>query len=311
MKISVIVPTYCRPHDLSRCLESLSKQTRLPDETIVVVRTTDHSTQRFLTNYDNIKLPVKIVAADKPGQIYALNLGKMNASGDIISITDDDGAPRPEWLELIEKYFNSDAAVGGVGGRDWIHVDDLIFNESQKVVGIVKWHGKCIGGHHAGVGLPREVEILKGANMSFRSAAIKLIHFDERLLGKGAQVHNDLGISLQVKKAGWKLIYDPEVAIDHFIAPRESHEDRVVFNQEAHFNAVHNETLILLEYLPTHRRFVFLIWTILVGSKVYPGFLHYILGVFRRDSIAWNRYKTTLSGRSHGIAVYRIKRLPK
>ncbi len=305
MKISVIIPSYCRPDDLNRCLESLCNQIRLPDETIVVIRANDLLTSEYLASGDLIKLPLKIVRADKPGQIHALNLGKSNATGDIIAITDDDGAPRPDWLQRIEKHFSDDERVGGVGGRDWVHSENKILDESQQIVGIVTWFGKRIGGHHWGVGLPREVEILKGANMSYRSSAVQSIHFDERLLGKGAQVHNDLAFSLRAKKAGWKLIYDPVVAIDHYIAPRESHEDRVVFNHEAHFNAVYNETLVILEYLLMPRRLVFCAWSIVVGTRVCPGLFQFMMSAIKRDDTALRRFKSTLSGRYRGFAAYR------
>jgi hypothetical protein len=44
-----------------------------------------------------------------------------------------------------------------------------------------------IGNHHLGVGEPREVDVLKGVNMSYRRTAIADIHFDERMRGTGAQ----------------------------------------------------------------------------------------------------------------------------
>ncbi len=310
MKISVVVPSYCRPDDLKRCLESLNNQSRLPDEVVVVIRSTDKETGDYLADYKNPRLPIKVVSAEKPGQIYALNSGKSAASGDIICITDDDGAPFPDWIQRIEQYFISDESIGGVGGRDWVNTEGRVLNDSQEVVGIVKWFGKCIGGHHYGVGKTRDVEILKGANMSYRSVAVKSIQFDDRLLGKGAQVHNDLAFSLKVKKAGWRLIYDPEVAINHFIAPRESHEDRVIFNREAHFNAAYNETLILLEYLPGIRKTVFLLWCVLVGTSVNPGFLQLIIKLLKRDDRALERFKSTLNARYCGMAAYhKYKRL--
>lgn len=178
MKVSVLVPTYCRPQDLARCLEALKQQTRPPDEILVIVRDSDAQTQEFLAAYkatDSSKINRVMVA--EPGQVAALNAGLEAATGDILAITDDDTAPRPDWLARIEAHFASDARIGGVGGRDWVHHttpngDCWIEDDSQETVGKLVWWGRLIGGHHLGVGPARDVEFLKGANMSYRRAAL-------------------------------------------------------------------------------------------------------------------------------------------
>ena len=56
--------------------------------------------------------------------------------------------------------------------------------------------------------------------MSFRRGAVEGIRFDERLRGTRAQQRADCAFCLVVKRAGWRLIYDPAVAVDHYPAPR-------------------------------------------------------------------------------------------
>src|SRR5690606_14115209 len=155
---------------------------------------------------------LRIVEVKQSGQVHALNTGIEQSTGDILAITDDDTVPCREWLLLIEKIFSADSKVGGVGGRDWVHHDGKVVDGVKQVVGKVSWYGRVKGNHHLGAGQAREVDVLKGANMSYRRTALKSIRFDERLRGVGAQVHNDLDFSLSVKRAGWKLIYSPDVA---------------------------------------------------------------------------------------------------
>ena len=250
MKITVVVPTYRRPKDLKRCLEALKKQIRPADEVLVVVRDIDAETWSFFQSFDYGSLPLRTIKVFVPGQVAALNTGLEEATGEIISITDDDGVPRPEWLFRIHKYFLSDGNIGGVGGKDWMYVGNELIDGKQKVVGKVQWFGRTTGNHHLGFGEPREVEILKGANMSYRKTAVENLRFDTRLLGSGAEVHNDLAFSLSVKKAGWNLIYDPAIEIDHYHGKRFDDDQRNQFNETPWFNFVHNQTLVLLEYLP-------------------------------------------------------------
>ncbi|GAB4177566.1 MAG: glycosyltransferase [Coleofasciculaceae cyanobacterium] len=310
MTITVVIPTYRRPNDLARCLESLKHQTRLPDEVLVVVRDSDTQTQTMLEEFDATSLPLKTVMVSVPGQVAALNTGLDNAQGEIIAITDDDAAPRPQWLERMETHYLADSTVGGVGGRDWLH-DGMQLAEGAdgelEVVGKLQWFGRFIPHHHLGAGKPREVDTLRGANMSFRRSAIakrcckQIAHlrFDERLRGTGAQPLNDVAFSLAVKRAGYKLIYDPEVAVNHYPGARDE-GPRHEFNASAWQIAVHNETFILLEHFPPVQRVVFLLWAIFVGTSEARGLVQLVRFLPRERAIAVQKWWVSLLGRWEG-----------
>lgn len=305
MNISVIIPTYRRPQNLAVCLEALSQQTRLADEIIVIVRDSDLETRQFLDTTDLASNSIRIVTVTHPGIVVALNAGLDVVHSDILAITDDDTAPHPEWLARIEAHFLADEHIGGVGGRDFICHQQKLHEGSASVVGKVQWFGRVIGNHHLGVGEPREVEVLKGANMSYRSQAIGNLRFDERLKGTGAQVHNDLAFSLRVKQLGWKLVYDPLVSVDHYHAPRFDEDQRYQFNYLAMVNKVHNETITLLEYLTPVRRFVFLIWGILVGTRDHWGLVQCLRFLPCRGTIAFKTWLASLQGQWQGWQTWR------
>jgi len=67
MKITVVVPTYLRIHDLSRCLAALKQQIRPVDELWVIVRDTDRETWQFLENYNCESLPLHIAPVTASG----------------------------------------------------------------------------------------------------------------------------------------------------------------------------------------------------------------------------------------------------
>jgi GT2 family glycosyltransferase len=276
MKLTVIVPTYRRPQDLVNCLEGLKKQVRLADEIIVTVRDIDTQTWTFLESFNSDTLPLNVITVTASGVIAALNLALEAASGEIIAITDDDAIPRPDWLARIETHFLSDERIGGVGGRDFVYRNNQLKQGSKKVVGQLQWFGRVIGNHNIGVGEAREVDVLKGVNMSFRRTAIGDKRFDTRLRGTGAQVHYEIEFCLGLKRAGWKLVYDPNIIVDHYQGQRFDEDQRNQFNELAMFNVVHNKTLAVLEYLSPIQRLIFMFWAILVGTRSERGLVQWL-----------------------------------
>ena len=297
LTISVVIPSYCRPKDLARCLDGLKKQKRPADEVLVVVRDTDTETWTFVQTLNPEFLPLRTATVNVSGVVAAMNVGMDVAGGDIIAFTDDDAAPHTDWLERMEAHFLSDSNIGGVGGRDWVYHGTQLEEGEREVVGQVQWFGRVIGGHHLGVGEAREVDVLKGVNMSFRRSAIGQMHFDPRMRGTGAQVHFELAFSLALKRAGWKLIYDPKVAVNHYPAQRFDEDQRNRFNDIALINAVHNETLVLLENLPSTRRTAFVFWATFMGTRDAPGFLQWLRFLPKEGTLAGQKLLASLRGR--------------
>ncbi len=300
MKITVIVPTYLRPQDLSRCLAALKLQTFPVDELWVIVRDTDRETWQFLESFQRDSLPLHTATVTDVGVIAAMNIGLELATGDIVAFTDDDAAPHPDWLERIEAYYLADAKIGGVGGRDWMYYGTKLEDGSQSVVGKLQWFGRLIGNHHMGNGEGREVDVLKGVNMSFRREAIADLRFDRRMRGLGAQVHFEVIFCLTLKKRGWKLIYDPKIAVDHFLGQRFDEDQRNAFNSQASINATHNETVALLSYLSPLRRFIFAIWAIAIGTSSAFGLLQWLRFLPKDGDIARQKLWASWRGRWQG-----------
>lgn len=299
--ITAIVPTYRRPKDLTRCLEALKEQTRPADEVLVVVRDNDSETWALLKEFNYEPLKLRTVTLTVPGVVAALNAALNVAKGDIITVTDDDAAPHADWLKRIEAYYLSDDRIGGVGGRDWVYWENKLLDDGcSEVVGQVQWYGRVIGNHHIGVGTAREVDVLKGVNMSFRKTAIAGIRFDERMRGTGAQVHFEMALCLALKRTGWKIVYDPAIAVDHYPAPRFDEDKRDSLNEIAVLNSVHNETLVLLEHLPPFRRAAFVAWAILVGTQQALGFVQWLRFLPRERALAGKKWFASLRGRWEG-----------
>jgi cellulose synthase/poly-beta-1,6-N-acetylglucosamine synthase-like glycosyltransferase len=274
MRLSVIVPTCRRPDDLLRCLQALRAQQRLPDEVLVALREDDSETLLALATWDPGVLPLRIVSVGQADASEARNRCLELATGDILVMTDDDTAPHREFLARIRARFVADPALGGLGGPDWIGGIELAEHERPAVVGRVRWWGRQVGNHHCGARAAQVVEWLKGANMSFRREALGNLRFGRGLRGRTAQFGEDIALSLQVHRSGWKLMYDPDIAVDHFPGRLPQGRDhRALRDDRSLMDAAFNETVMLLDHLSLPGRVAFLGWNLLVGTRLLPGLL--------------------------------------
>ena len=301
MKISVVVPTYRRPADLKRCLAALRAQARTPDEVLVIARPEDEASQDQLAveALEANPFVLRVIETGVGGQVAALNRGLDAASGEIIAITDDDAAPRREWIQRIADAFGRDPALGALGGRDWVFERGALLDGSRQEVGRLRLTGKVCGNHHLGVGGVREVQLLKGANMIYRRTAVGTRRFDTRLRGTGAQVCNDLAFSLGVHRAGWKMLYDPLVAVDHFPAERFDGDGRDARSLNALSDAAYNLHLILQEHFSGLRRELVWLWYGAIGTRAHPGVAHALMALLlHRKPGTWARWRAMRKGAS-------------
>jgi cellulose synthase/poly-beta-1,6-N-acetylglucosamine synthase-like glycosyltransferase len=290
MKLSVMVPTYRRPADLARCLQAIACQAYAADQVVAVVRTGDDQTIAIATQWQQ-RLPLEIVYVNVTGVVLAMNAGLQHCSGDVVAITDDDAAPRTDWLAKILAYFAADPKLGGLGGRDWIYQNGRLETGTSRNIGRILWYGRVVGNHHLGAGPAQEVDVLKGVNCAFRMAALRPIGFETRLLGEGAQVHWELCLCFALKRAGWRLIYDPEIAVDHFPAKRFDKDERNQFDAAANADQNFNFRLAISTGLTPLQRLRVLLWYYLIGSRDDPGVARLILMALKRDQASLSRHR--------------------
>ena len=300
MKLTVIIATYCRAVDLNNCLTGLKKQIRLADEVLVIVRDTDNSTWEFLQSFEAESLPLKALTVKVTGVVAAMNVGLDAASGDIVSFIDDDAVPHIDWLAKIEAHFLADHRLAGVGGRDRMYHGQNLIAGQKSIVGKLQWFGRMVGNHHLGVGEAREVDLLKGVNMSYRHKAIANLRFDQRMKGTGAQVHFEVAFCLSLKRAGGQLIYDPQIVVDHYLAKRFDEDLRDQFNAVAFFNEVHNETLAIVEHFSPQQRILFALWAIFIGTRRSFGLVQLLRFLPQEGRLALEKWLLSMRGRRQG-----------
>jgi glycosyltransferase involved in cell wall biosynthesis len=301
VRASVIVPTYKRPQSLDRCLDALERQQQTPAEIIVVADRADADSQAVVRSRDH---SVRLVLVSRPGVVGQMNAGAAASSGDVVALTDDDSAPHRDWLARILATYASDPQIGAVGGRDWIYREGgRLIDGSEPVVGTVDWLGRATGNHHLGVGPARDVDILKGVNLSVRGELLRELGFDERLVGVSTQDHWELSLCLAVRRRGLRIVYDPSIAVDHFPAPRVN--DSRLFNDSELRDSVHNYTLAMLEHLPGWRQPLHLLWRFAVGTGSNPGLLQVARLAPNGPRSAWSSFVATQEGQLRALRTYR------
>jgi cellulose synthase/poly-beta-1,6-N-acetylglucosamine synthase-like glycosyltransferase len=264
VSVTVVVATCWRADSLERCLEGVARQRRPPDEILVAHRPEDVATRELLSGSHFASLPIRPVQVTESGLVAARNAALPLVCSDVVAFIDDDAVPRDDWTAQIAAAFSSDPQLGGLGGRDLIATEQF---PVKAVVGKVQWFGRTIGNHHLGMGPAREVDILKGCNMSFRTEMVGDLRFDKRLRSNEVQICEDMAFCLALRRAGGKLRYDPGVMVDHYPAPATHRRA----SPQTIADEVHNETLTIFEYLPPVRRTFFLLWAFFVGTRGGPG----------------------------------------
>lgn len=315
--ISVVVPSYGRAHVLARCLSGIEAQTKTPNELVVVVRRDDLKTLKVVEDHQARMLHVRSVEAPERGLVAALNAGLRTACGEIVVFVDDDAVPRPDWLRRIVDTYATDRSIAAVGGKDVVHYGDLIDDSQSErflkrlrssgppTVGRVQWFGRVIGNHNAGHGGPRDVDFLKGVNMSYRREDVESHGFDTRLLGRGVQMHTEATVCLPLRRAGKRVVYDPQILVDHYPAVRPHGDHREGVDRARIHDESHNQLLSIIDGMPATRRTLVIAYGFLVGSASYPGLLNALRLRTRGTKHAWPYFRAAGRGRITAIRTAR------
>jgi len=206
MKVSVIIPTYFRAHDLVELLDSILKQTVKPFEVIVVDDTPNDSVKEVCDKFREVlrKLDIDLIYVRNPkgrSLTIARNVGAERARGDIIMFFDSDIILMPNYIEEILKVFKEKRNAIGVQG--WIIPPWLVPSNKSSALKSKKYFmiryllnqlirgifilgiyskDKCKFGSYPVI-LTKVIncEALSGSNMAFRRGILTRFKFDENL----------------------------------------------------------------------------------------------------------------------------------
>lgn len=238
LPISAVVPTMNRPAVLQRALDSLSTQSALPAEIIVVDASEDEETRRLCeTVGTGAGLCVRWIRASIPGAAAQRNQGVAAASRQVIWFFDDDVIFEPECVSRLWLALLSDSRLGGVNA--------MIVNQRYQSPGMVtllvflllhggkerSYAGKVIG--PAVNLLPEDrddlpevvhVEWLNTTCTLYRREALPHPPFTSQFTGYS--LLEDVALSLSVGRS-WKLANVRTAKIYHDSGRADYKDDRI------------------------------------------------------------------------------------
>jgi len=281
---SLIIPTYRRQTDLAKCLDSVKNLKYQFKEVIIVVRENDSETIDYLNGISQTYTSVA-----QPGQIAAIRKGIEKATGEIVVFIDDDTEVDDQWIAFSIVHFQN-PNVGAVGGKDFQPSNRSVGNLAK--VGKFTRRGKLIGNHHLSNRTSENVNFLKGCNMFIRQHLLHKINpILDYLQGDGAQLGNDLVISITSNLCGFQTIFDSRVRLIHHASARPG-QSREYTNHKTRDQEIFNIWLIKIAFARKYYLLLVILYGILVGDRQTPGLvksfqLHKTsFGIIRKEIIS-------------------------
>lgn len=119
MFFSIIIPLYNRPQEIDELLATLTKQTYLQFEVLVIEDGSTNDAKAIVAKYEN-KLDIKYFFKPNEGQGFARNYGFERAKGDYFVIFDSDCLIPEDYLETVRDYL-FEHHLDAYGGPDAAH----------------------------------------------------------------------------------------------------------------------------------------------------------------------------------------------
>lgn len=276
--LSVIVPSFGRPAYLERCVAAIAAQRHPVNEVVVVGRKDDAETAaaavRAGAAYD---VATSYATVRDAGHLPPLARGVAVATGEVCCFLDDDSEPWRAWSESLVPHYD-DPSVGGVGGLV-VQPGDITWRASATVCRI-PWSGRLDRLHGERVPTEwraRDVDVLPGGNMSYRTALLREYPWDARI-NRGAATEYEVHLAAWVRRRGFRLVYDPNAIVTHLMAPRpEIGRDRT---RKSVADYSHNVVYIAGQALPPHQATLAIAHSFLVGTRASYGIATAIGDVF-------------------------------
>lgn len=204
MAVTVVVPTYRRPHRLRACLEALSAQ-RLEDpwEVVVVDDGSPEPPAPSVTSLVEAR-GWRLIRQANAGPAAARNRAAHLAKGTFLAFTDDDCRPEPTWLEALLRVARDRprALVGGttVNGLP----GDLFASTSQLIVDLVY--------EHFNADTDDGYFLASNNFLCSRERFLEVGGFDDSFPRAGAE---DRDFCDRWRMRGWPIVWRPEARVEH------------------------------------------------------------------------------------------------
>lgn len=219
MFFSIIIPLYNRPQEIDELLHTLTKQSYLQFEVLIIEDGSKIDAKDIVNSYTD-RLDISYYYKENAGQGFARNYGFERAKGDYFIVFDSDCLIPANYLETVKNYL-LEHQLDAYGGPDGAHPS---FTPVQKAIsysmtspfttGGIRGNKKHIGTFHPrsfNMGISREVWEKTGGFILTR-------------LGE------DIEFSIRIHSLGFKIGLIPDAVVYH-----KRRTDLFQFYKQLHF----------------------------------------------------------------------------
>ncbi len=229
-KVSIIIPNYNHVEELSRCINSIIEKTTYKNYEIIIVE--NNSNEETFAYYKTLeKYPqIKTVIYENATEFNFSainNFGVKFATGDhILLLNNDVEIISPDWLQEM-LMFSQRSDVGAVGAMLYYPNDTI--QHAGIIIGLLTLAG------HAFKHFPRGTGGFFGRaayaqNLSAVTAACMMIRKDVYETVGGLDetfkvAFNDVDLCMQIRKAGFNIVWTPFAELYHYESISRGVED--------------------------------------------------------------------------------------
>jgi len=216
MTVSVVIANWNGRELLRACLAALGRQTRAPDEVIVVDNgSTDGSLDLIRQQFPAVRL---VALPENRGFAVGNNVGIQAARGQYIALLNNDAEPEPAWLQELGRAMDAYPAAGLCASKILTQEEPPRIDSAGDAfwrvgVGVKRGEGEIDAGQYDE---PGWVFGASAAAAVYRRTLFEAIGgFDERF---SPAYHEDTDLNFRAQLRGYRCRYVPSAIVRHRVS---------------------------------------------------------------------------------------------
>ena len=220
--VSIIIPVYNKLELTKKCLQGiLENDAEVDFEIIIVDNDSSDGTKEYCEKLSSENSRVKYFRNETNlGFSKANNIGVKYSSGKYLMFLNNDTYPLNGWLKSSIDIIENDIQVGAVGSK-LIFPDDTIQHAGVIIVDDKRISDPLVARHifyklpkdNPEANIAMEYQALTAACLLVKKTAfLEVFGFDEEYWNG----YEDVDLCFKLKKAGYKLIYNPASVVYHY-----------------------------------------------------------------------------------------------